>query len=256
MNGVNVRKTLMAVGLISLLGLALRGAPSYAQTENEDVLPRQGLPGRRLGGGTRRPGNECIADETPLIALVPENNLGVTTAAYPSLLFYLPQVTQTRDVEFVLLDSTDQLLYDTTFQVKGNSGIISLSLPDNDTFPPLAMNENYHWYFSIICDSAYRAQDIAVDGWIRRVELATTLTHQLDAAAPLERARLLEQESQLWHEALTILADLRRARPNDPTVATQWTQLLQSVGLDSIAQESLIDLPLVTDSNELTSETP
>lgn len=252
MNGANVRKTLMAIGLVSLLSLTLSGAPGLAQPDVEDA-PRQGLPGRRIGGGTR--GEECIAGETPLIALMPENNLGVTTAAHPSLLFYLPQSTAVREVEFVLLDTHDQLIYDTTFQVKGDSGIISLSLSNDETLPLLAKDENYHWYFSIICDPANRAQDIAVDGWIRRVELATTLTNQLDNAAPLERARFLYKESELWHEGLTILAGLRRAQPNEPTVAAQWTQLLQSVGLASIAQESLIDLPLVTDSNGLISET-
>lgn len=256
MKGVNLHKTLMAVGLVSLLSLTSSSVPGLAQTNNGDEIPRQGLPGRRIGGGTRYPYDDCIAGETPLIALVPENNLGVTTAAHPSLLFYLPQATAARDVEFVLLDANDELVYDTTFQVKGNSGVISLNLPDDGALPSLAMNENYYWYFSIICDAANRAQDIVVEGWIRRIELTAPLTHQLDNAAPLERARLLYQESELWHEALTLLADLRRAQPNEPTVAAQWTQLLQSVGLDSIAQESLIDLPLVTDSNELISETP
>ena len=251
MKGVNVRKTLMIVGLVSFLGLTLSGAPGLAQDNAEDSL-RQGLPGRRIGGGTR--GEECIAGETPLMALMPESNLGVTTAENPSLLFYLPQATSTRDVEFVLLDNNDELIYDTTFQVKEDSGIISVSLPDEETLPLLEKNENYHWYFSIICDPANRAQDVAVDGWIRRVDLATNLTHQLDNVAPLERARVLSQEPELWHEALTILATQLRTQPNDPTVAGQWTQHLQSVGLNSIAQESLIDLPLVTNSDELISE--
>ena len=256
MNGANVRKTLIAVGLMSLLSLTLSGAPGLAQTDDEDDIPRQGLPGRRIGGGTRRPSDECIAGETPLIALIPENNLGVTTAAHTSLLFYLPPATATRDVEFVLTDSNDELIYDTTLQVQGNSGVISLNLPDDAPVHPLPMNENYHWYFSIICDSTNRAQDIAVDGWIRRVDLATTLTNQLNNVTLLERARVLYQELELWHEALTILADLRRTQPNDPTVTAHWTQVLQSVGLDSIAQESLIDLPLVNDANELMSEIP
>ena len=251
MKGLNVRKTLTIVGLVSFLGLTLSSTPGLAEQNMEEGL-RQGLPGRRIGGGTR--GEECIAGETPLIALMPENNLGVTTAANPSLLFYLPQATAARDVEFVLLDANDELIYDATFQVKGDSGIISLSLPNDESLPTLAKNENYHWYFSIICDPANRAQDIAVDGWLRRVDLAANLTHQLDNVSPLERARVLSQEPELWYEALTILADQRRTQPNNLTVAGQWTEHLQSVGLNSIAQESLIDIPLVTDSNELVSE--
>ncbi len=252
MKGVKVRKTLLTVGLVSLLGLTLNSAPGLAETEAENVL-RQGLPGRRVGGGTR--GEGCIAGETPLMALMPESNLGVTTSPNPSLLFYLPQATATRNVEFVLLDANDELIYDTTFQVKGDSGIISLNLPDEETLPALAKNENYHWYFSIICDPANRALDIAVDGWIRRVDLAANLTEQLDNIPPLERARVLSQEPELWHEALTILADQRRTQPNNSVVAGQWTQHLQSVGLNAIAQEALIDIPVVTDSSELVSET-
>ena len=251
MNGIQMHKTLMAIGLVALLSLPLCNAPSLAQTEAEDDL-RQGLPGRRMGGGTR--GEECIASETPLMALMPETNLGMTTAATPSLLFYLPQATATREVEFVLLDANDQVIHDTTFQVKGESGVISLRLPDAETPPLLAKNENYHWYFSIICDPANRALDIAVDGWIRRVDLAAPLSRQIADAAPLERARVLSQESDLWHDALTTLADQRRTHPNNPTVAGQWIQLLQSVGLSAIAQAPLINLPRSTDSTQLMSE--
>jgi hypothetical protein len=40
---------------------------------------------------------------------------------------------------------------------------------------------------------------------------------------------MLYAASGIWENAITTLADLRRQKPNDPTVQDYWEQLLTSV---------------------------
>lgn len=198
---------------------------------------REGLPGRRVGGGTR---GECPIQAKRLTALVPENNLGLTVADYPTFFFYVPESPIPTTVEFVLLDDSDRQVYETSFMTAGTGGVINLSLPANAGLPPLTIGKNYHWYFSIVCNPVNRAEDIFVEGWVQRVELDPILAIKLDKASMQEQVNLYAAAG-LWHEAITTLNHLRRDRPNDPTLIANWIQLLQSVELDTIAQEPLFN---------------
>lgn len=198
---------------------------------------REGLPGRRVGGGTR---GECPIEAKRLTALVPENNLGLTVADYPTFFFYVPESPIPKTVEFVLLDDGDRQVYETSFMTAGTGGVINLSLPVNAGLPPLTIGKNYHWYFSVVCNPVNRAEDIFVEGWVQRVELDPILAIKLDKASMQERVNLYAAAG-LWHEAITTLTNLRRDRPNDPTMIANWIQLLQSVELDTIAQEPLFN---------------
>jgi len=44
----------------------------------------------------------------------------------------------------------------------------------------------------------------------------------------------------IWYETLATLAEMRRLAPNDSRLTTEWTQLLQSQGLESIADQPLV----------------
>jgi hypothetical protein len=220
-----------AVCLTSLLTLSLASFPELVFA-GESNTARLGLPGRRVGGGTR--GN-CNFGEKTLTALIPENNLGLTVASHPTFFFYIPQISDSQEVEFVLSDSTESEVYEKTFKTNGTSGVISISLSDS---APLKVGKKYCWYLSVICNAQDRSNDVAIDGWIQRVQPSRTLASELQKVAPAERAARYAADS-IWHEALTTLAELRHSRPHDPTVAAQWAKLLQSVGLDNIAQEPL-----------------
>ncbi len=226
------RPLIAAICLSSLYTLSLGSFPELVLAENFNT-PRQGLPGRRVGGGSR--GN-CNFGEQMLTALIPKNNLGLTVAGHPKFFFYIPQTTNSQVVEFVLRDETDRQIYETTFKTNGTSGVISLSLPNSAPLKALEIGKKYQWYFSIICNPQNRANDVSVDGWIQRVKLSPTLTSELEKVAPRGRAALYATAG-IWHEALTTLAALRHSRPDDSTIAAEWAQLLQSVGLDNIAQE-------------------
>jgi hypothetical protein len=120
---------------------------------------------------------------------------------------------------------------------------MSLSLPE--TSSPLALNQDYKWYLSVVCNQASRAEDLAVSGWIRRVQLGSAVNEQLAIATPLERAAIYESAS-VWYDALTSLAELRRsAASSSPSASSssasgpsasgplqqQWIRLLESAEL-------------------------
>jgi Domain of Unknown Function (DUF928) len=208
-------------------------APAVSLAQNSGTL-RQGFPGRRIGGGTR---GECGVSDKKMTALIPDNFLSLTVASSPTLLFYIPLEMRSKSVEFVLRDESDLLIYGTEFTLPDREGIISFSLPSSTT---LAVNQNYHWYFSIICDRRDRSGDVVVDGWLRRVELAPVLARRLRGATPLEQA-MLYREAGIVNEALIALAELRRTQANDPSVTASWESLLRSIELDAIASAPITE---------------
>lgn len=237
------------VGSTVLFGL---GESAYAAEETAGAV-RQGLPGRRVGGGTRTPSSPAYSLQRPLVALVPENTVSVTTAAYPTLLFNLPVSARSQNVEFVLYNSADELLYQSTFNVVGQPGIMSVDLSSAVAraagMPPLEVNETYKWYFSLVAED--RAQDISVDGWIQRValdegvqqqSLGPEVLAQLGVAMPPEQSRLLYQDAALWSDAALVLHELRQVSPEDPAIALAWEQLLASVGLRGLSEVPIANM--------------
>ncbi|MGC1308344.1 MAG: DUF928 domain-containing protein [Phormidesmis sp.] len=243
----------MLIGLSSLLSVAAIAPASFANhlaevaanAEGQDTETlRQGLPGRRLGGGTRS-GRVFLNANASLAALTTANPLSVTTAERPTLLFYVPEMLAANEVEFVLYDRNDELAYETTFTLAREGGLVSLGAEQAGDIPVLDLNETYAWYFSIISDASDRAQDIVVHGSIRRVNQADWLANQsvdaklsqrLATATPLAKAQILYQQADLWHDAALILSDLHQANPENALIAAEWNALLASVGLDSVLQ--------------------
>jgi hypothetical protein len=216
------------------VGGGTRGGTAFGE-----VAP--GAPGRRIGGGSR--GCSVTGDrptDQALTALVPETTMGLTVESYPTFFWYLPPTSAT-GVEFVLMDEKgEKVIYETTFQTKGDAGVVSLSLPENASLPPLALNDNYRWYFSIICNPEDRAADVYVQGWIRRVEATAKLREQLQAAtSDLERVQVYAQNG-IWHEAIAMLANLRRTNPNNSDIRAEWEQLITSIQLQNVAEAPLI----------------
>ncbi|MGF1482110.1 MAG: DUF928 domain-containing protein [Cyanophyceae cyanobacterium] len=198
--------------------------------EPEEPIP---LPSRRAGGGTRR--ETCISQNS-LVALIPNESVSLTTSPSPTLFLRLPRADQQQTVEFVLRNQEDQLVYDTIFSASGKQGIISVKIAS--TAQPLKVNRDYHWYLSIICNPDNRAEDVVVEGIIRRVELEQVAISRLSRLSPLEQAAFY-QEANIWHEALATLAQAKSLQ-SDKAIADQWVELLRSVGLETVAKDPFI----------------
>jgi hypothetical protein len=202
----------------------------------------EGLPGRRVGGGSRGCRNATqtsFVNPKQLMALVPTTNVNITATATPTLFFHIPALPTARTIEFVLQDDRNHSLYETSFVAPVNqSGVIPVSLPTSA--PALELGKHYRWYFSVICNPEDRAQDIGVDGWLKRVRLPQQLEQQLRTIAPAKQAGLYAS-SGLWQEAVATLASLRRDRPQDASLITGWATLLRSAGLDAIVQSPILE---------------
>lgn len=256
---VRLDKALSALTLSSLLGFSFFYRPEIAWAKKGDRDNTQGFPTRRVGGGTRGcpldRENNCLSlnqadrDILPnsqnsllssLVALIPED-LAIVSQASPTLYFYLPQIEHPQDVrvEFVLRDESDRQVYQETFSIEGKAGIIGLKIANSPQFSELALEQNYHWYLSIIYNPSDRADDEVVEGWVRRITLEPNLAQQLERMSPLERVNLY-REAGLWYEALATLADLKRSQPDDDAISAMWVQLLEAIDLESVARIPLL----------------
>ncbi|NEO98293.1 MAG: DUF928 domain-containing protein [Symploca sp. SIO2E9] len=197
-----------------------------------------GVAGNRQAGATR--GN-CVQGQQTLTALVPASGLGATFDEYPTLSWYMPE-TSASGLELVLLDSKNQEIYATKHTLAKSSegivsspGVMSLTLPPFANLSPLAINQEYQWQLSLICNSQDPSADVIVEGIIRRVPLDPILARRLQWASPQERMDLYAQR-EIWYDTLKTLLILRRDRPRDKELKTAWEELLDSVGLQKIAQ--------------------
>ena len=205
---------------------------------SKNKQPRGEVPGRRRGGARR---GSCPETSTPLVALtsatevetetLPETYVGgVTTAEYPTFWFEVPyELTNELTAEFTLQNNQGQDIYritsidfSTSEQTPGMVGV-----PLSTEIAPLEIGQIYQWYFKLNCGSE---APLYVQGGIERVALEPALANQLEIATPLEQATLY-RENGIWYDAVTVLAPLYRAQPNDPTISAAWRDLLRSLGL-------------------------
>ncbi len=202
--------------------------------------PNQGAPsGRRRGGASRGPCQQYEA-LTALVPVTGELVWGLTAAERPTFWFFVPEMLAAElPVEFVLQDEADNYVYKTTFTVpETRPGVVSLSVPP--AAAPLEIGKPYHWTFSISCDPEKPSASVFVQGSVQRVSLEPVLQRQLAAATPRERVALYAANG-IWHEAVTAIAELRRAEPNDSTLTAAWADLLRQVELEAIAQQPIVN---------------
>ncbi|NJN86669.1 MAG: DUF928 domain-containing protein [Leptolyngbyaceae cyanobacterium SL_7_1] len=242
---------------LSLLGtITVVGLPDVSMAQ-QFVPPDRGLPGRREGGGTR---GSCLRGQVPLTALMPASNFAQTTKTSPTFFWYVPPFLA-ETAEFVLLDEHDNELYHTTVQLVEDGGVVSLSLPtvkDASGTDVSLLNEgqDYHWYFSLICDPDDRSGDVFAEGWIQRVQPTLALTNRLAIARTEREQAAVYAEAGIWHDALTTLAELRRSQPSNSALLSNWITLLESVDLENIASEPIISCcePVPSEQSTIPSE--
>lgn len=180
-----------------------------------------------------------------LTALVPEMTigekqiplvLGLTSKAQTKLYFYLPYESQpSRKVKFVLLNDEEEEIYEETFQFTEIPGIVTVRLPQ-----VLEVGQKYNWLFIFKYNPRNPSADEFVEGWIKRVELNPELVTELKNAT-LPEQFLLYANNGLWFDALNIISELRRLNPEDEALKADWTEFLQSVDLEDIAPESIVE---------------
>ena len=227
------------------------GSPTVAARRQSRVKfePPKGQPAPTftIGGGRRDSNNSCPTARTArnqppmnqganqaLTPLLPKTKLGLTVSSHPTFMVYVPS-NSAKAVEFMLENEKGEGVYQTTVNLKSNSKIVEVPLPTSQS--ALEIGKDYKWVVSMICQQP-GPRDPFTEGVIRRVRADNALTSSLRTAKPLEKVALYAK-SGIWFEAAVNMVQLRRSQPNNPEIASAWQDLLQSAGLEKIANEPL-----------------
>lgn len=194
-----------------------------------------------IGAGTR--GSSCFPPQQVITSLLPANQSGLTVNDHPTFFWHIPK-TSVKTAEFIIItdgnkrDEEETVVYETTLSLPQKSGIISLTLPKK--VQKLKANTSYRWYFTMICDDQEYSNNPYAEGVVKRIPTQSKLSTSLSNANLLQTANLYAQAG-IWHDALTSLVKLRCNQPNNPTVKLHWQQFLDSVKLNNIASEPLLN---------------
>jgi hypothetical protein len=161
----------------------------------------------------------CTQEVSQLVALIPENLQGLTVNPTPTLYFAVPALSTNPDIEFVLQDEQQQVIYKAKVKSTELGGIMSLQIPESHA---LEVNKNYHWYLSVVCDRQHRERDVVVEGLIQQIEIDTaSVSTSSDAQIQFYR------QNGLWYDALqTVIQSNKQAT---------WQELMQSVNLSELS---------------------
>ncbi|AFY34519.1 DUF928 domain-containing protein [Calothrix sp. PCC 7507] len=255
--------TVLALTLVLEMnfGKAMAQAPTYQFASPVKFVPPPPPPDRGAAGDRGSAASRgCATNSQSLTALVPayEQTVnqekrpaisvtkvwGLTTAEHSTFWFFVPHnISAIATTEFVLKDESNKpgkTIYRTLVTPPQTPGIVSIHLPSSTE--PLEIGKMYHWFFKVRvkCDPQQPAQLEYVEGWVQRVSPNPSLAERLKQATPQQQVGLYA-ENGIWYDALTTLAELRRAKPQDATLKADWTSLLNSAGLEKLTTQPLID---------------
>lgn len=198
--------------------------------------PNLGAPGDTRDAGGRP---FCQTPERPLMALSPsQTNWGETIDAHPTFWLYIPEMPGS--IALVLTDEQTQAeVFRTQFDDVPQGGMVRLPLPE--TAPPLEVDRLYRWQLQFVCNESADAR-FQVNGVIVRRSPPPSFLADLETASPRQRVQLFAAHG-LWYNALTELADLRLAEPENDQYQRDWADLLShpSVALDDLIAEPLLN---------------
>jgi hypothetical protein len=205
--------------------------------------PPRGITGHRSAAASRDPACPVVAQ--PLTALVPEYRdpqgdrvWGLTAMARPTLWFYVPYAKNAIvDMSFTLQDESNpadtKIIYQ-NLKIAPDPipGMLQITLPKS--IESLATNKSYHWFLTLNMTCTIGQRPFFVDGWIQRVAMQTDLSQEIERSTPIKRVALYAKNG-LWYDAIAALATLRSANPQDPELLQDWQNLLDAIGLKSLA---------------------
>ena len=238
----------LSVGLAMSSSLPVAATSPYARQQQSAVsrgevftiarLPFR-LPGikpsYRLEGGAAR--GSCSTEQIEMKALLPNTNIGYTTAQKPTELYQISK-TSAQEAKFSLLNPNakeNPFIYEKNFSLTGTGGVMSFTLPAET--PTKEESKEKQKKEALVCNTGDGDQggNTRIQGAITRVQPSPTFTSQLQAASPRDRVALYAEQGY-WYDTLKALADLRSANPNDSNLVSEWEELLNSANLSTSAQ--------------------
>ncbi|HBL11617.1 MAG TPA: hypothetical protein DD379_09455 [Cyanobacteria bacterium UBA11162] len=207
--------------------------------------PETGTPSGDPTPGTTRPEATCPETSKPLTALLANNGSDFTVSEYPTFWFYVPYApNQISTIEFLLLDERERkTIYQTSVKLTERPGLIKITIPSEPQYA-LKLNENYRWRLNLDCEPDTTVEpDLMLNGWIQRIPITSQLENQLEAVKPKEY--IAYQDNGIWYDAITNLAQLHSADPENREFAQDWANFLESLGSNWVIQEPFVDSVLL-----------
>lgn len=224
-----------ALGL-ALVALGMGAPPSSAAEEGPPperigavpiyVPPDVGLPGGRLGGGTR--GGEVL----PQVFVLAPDHVALTTSPEPTLYWYLSGDTRER-IDLTLVDDASvEPLLEVTLPGPARAGIHAVRLADHGV--RLKPDVTYRWSISIVPNPARRSNDVVSAGELRLRDKSPALEARL-ARVKGERDVFVYAEGGVWYDALDAVSKHIADAPGDARLREYRAALLDQVGLSQAA---------------------
>ncbi|MGD1921080.1 MAG: DUF928 domain-containing protein [Pleurocapsa sp.] len=233
--------------MLNVLSVSFAAPISAAETTKQNSNSDYGLPTHRRDGGSRGINHSCVSNSNSnLVALIPEETVGINASTSPKLFFYVPKLKQQKTLEFVLRNEQDELMYEAFLTTQGE-GIMSVDIPSDVQTNLIEKDTNYHWYLSMICNSQQRSRDIVVEGWMRQSAIDVATKQELDTVDSVAQAELYYEEG-FWYDALSVLARDIPSEKEETIVKAKWSELLESVGLKELASAPFIESELIESS--------
>ncbi|KPQ34806.1 MAG: protein of Unknown Function containing DUF928 domain [Phormidium sp. OSCR] len=230
------RYLLASLSLSTVLGMVAPSVLAVTFSTPEGVA---GTPRTQTGGGASRSNGQCFVGQEDLAAIrpiLPNFERVLTVSERPSFFVSLPQTTA-KTASFTLQDSHGENHYRTEVDLPEEGGIVQITLPDEH--PELALGEDYSWYFEVHCVSALDPNNPTIEGTVYRLPVEDALAEKLEAAETAVDVAQVYGEYGIWYDALSTLANAQQGQPDNEIIAENWTELLTSVGLEDLTQQSL-----------------
>ncbi len=192
----------------------------------------------RAGGSTRKPAGSRGSNFTvAMMALFPGEQVK-TAAAKPTFLIYLPEHTAPK-AEFLLAKDAQytDCIYCQELSLPGQSGLLKIELPNNNSISDLTPDQPYYWCFTLRYPIQGRGEPESISECIQRVTLSPEVKLQLSQLSPQERLDLYLSLG-LPYDACTELDQLRRDLPLENWVEATWASWMINAGW-----HHLIDVP-------------
>ncbi len=171
---------------------------------------------------------------TAMMPVTPVNLYGLTVSARPTIMAYLPE-TKAHTAIFSLKDETRSVIYRQVVPLDGADGILRITLHENA--PELAVGKYYQWFVTLQTGQYITPSSPYVTAWIKRVDVASVV--QVDGLTGLAKAKVLAQAG-IWYDAAEQLAELQLNPQTQVDTIANWTEFLDSVGLDSLLEHSFL----------------
>lgn len=185
--------------------------------------PRMGMPGVRIGGGSRGEGGEDLS----LVAIVPDH-VALSTKPNPSLCWH--QTKSTKIKRAIVIDDGQSVkpILEQEIDEPNQAGIQCVNLERFGV--SLKPEVEYRWFIDAIIDDAHRSKDLLSGGVVMYKQPAPDLAAKLKGASGQELPPLLAANGY-WYDAFSgVLAGLKE-QPKDVRYQEMKGQLLLQVGL-------------------------